>query len=66
MATICVAVKLARQIEGDYVFVNALRAFQNKGDAALWLMENRFPAHEVIEGNNCVVEIGIIEGVELQ
>ncbi len=61
-----IVTKIARQIEGEMCFINVIKAFKNKDNAKYWIMSNRIPAHETIEGIDCIVEIGLLEDVEVE
>jgi len=61
-----IVVKIARQIEGEFVFVNALKGFIDKDKAKLWMLSNRIPPEETIDGVQCIVEVGLIEDIEIE
>lgn len=63
---IFLVLKIARQYEGELIFVNVLKAFSNKEKAQYWVLSNRFPQTETIDGVECLVEIGVIEDVEVE
>jgi len=63
---IYLVLKIARQYEGELLFINVLKAFNNKEKAQYWVLSNRFPQSETIDGVECLVEIGIIEDVEVE
>lgn len=60
-----IALKIARQVEGDYVFVNALKASPDKDAIHNFLRDANVPATEEIDGVGCVVEVGVLEDVEV-
>jgi hypothetical protein len=61
-----IVLKIARQIEGEFIFINALKAFSDKDKAKLWMLGNKIAPEEVIEGVHCIVEVGLIEDIEIE
>lgn len=61
-----VVTKIARQYEGELILINAIKAFTDKDKAKWWIMSNRMPGTETIEGVQCLVEIGLIEDIEIE
>tara|TARA_B100000941_G_C28346252_1_gene469396 strand:+ start:179 stop:397 length:219 start_codon:yes stop_codon:yes gene_type:complete len=64
MNNITIVTKIARQVEGEYVFVNVLGAFPNKEAANKYIANTTIPRTETINNVQCVVEVGIIENIE--
>ncbi len=60
-----VLLKLARQVEGDRVLINAVKASVNKEALHKHLREMNVPATEEIDGIGCIIELGILEDVEV-
>lgn len=60
-----VVLKLARQVEGDRCFINAIKASTNKEELHKYLRELDVPATEEIDGVGCVIEIGMLEDIEV-
>jgi len=60
-----IALKIARQVEGDYVFVNAIKASTDKDMIHNFLRTANVPATEEIDGIGCVIEVGVLEDVEV-
>ncbi len=57
--------KIARQVEGEKVFINAMKASVDKEKIHSFLQTSMIPATEVIDGVGCIVEVGILEDVEV-
>lgn len=57
--------KIARQVEGEKVFINAMKASTDKEKIHNFLQTSTIPATEVIDGVGCIVEVGILEDVEV-
>jgi hypothetical protein len=60
-----VILKLARQVEGDRVFLHAIKASTNKDSLHKYLRELNMPATEEIDGIGCIVELGMLEDIEV-
>ena len=58
--------KIARQVEGEFVFISVIKASKNANDLRKFLGENTLPRTEDINGVPCVVEYGIIEDIEIE
>lgn len=63
---VAVLTKIARQVEGDYVFVNVLKAHTDPDKLYRFMRENQMPLAEKIGNVDCVVEYGVIEDVEVE
>lgn len=59
-------VKIARQYEGEYVFINVLKAFKDKEKMNDFVKTTSFNRAETINGVQCVCEIGIFEDIEVE
>lgn len=57
--------KLARQIEGELVFVNAIAAFADRAKAEEFLKNQEYSKTEIIAGEPCLIEMGILYDLEL-
>ena len=66
MEKINIVFKIARQYEGEYVFINVLKAFKEKDKVQEFIKTYEFPRTEVINGVGCVCELGIIEDIEVE
>lgn len=60
-----VITKLARQVEGEFVFVNALGAFTDRNKAESFLKDLTYEKTEIIEGQDCLIEVGILYDLEI-
>ena len=60
-----ILLKIARQVEGEYVFVNVEKASTKKEVIHSYLMENNstLPRTEIIRDIDCVIEYGVLEDV---
>ena len=58
--------KMARQVEGEYLFVDVVKANTDSNTIRKYLAENKLPLTEVIQGIPCVIEYGVIEDVEIE
>jgi hypothetical protein len=65
MKTVHVVTKIARQYEGEYVFVNILGAFKNLDNVNKFLEGKQMRYGETINDIPCVVELGVIQNVEI-
>jgi hypothetical protein len=61
-----IALKIARQVEGDFVFINVLKAFDDKDKLTAYLRNAQIPATEVVNGIGCVVSTAAFEDVEIE
>ena len=58
-----VLVKIARQVEGEFVFVNILRAHEDPEVIRQYLATNELPRTENVQGVDCVLEYGVFTDV---
>lgn len=65
MSTLTIVTKIARQVEGEYVFVSVLGAFKNIENVDPFVKKQKIKPTEVINNIPCIVEIGVIENVEI-
>ena len=63
---IAILTKIARQVEGEFVFINVIKASTNANDLRKYLFENTLPRTEKVGEVDCVVEYGIIEEIEVE
>lgn len=61
-----VLVSIARQVEGEYVFVKAIKAEKSSDKLFRYLRENELPAVDKIGAVECVIEYGILEDIEVE
>ena len=57
---------LARQVEGEMVFFQILKANTDVEKLRKFLNENDLPRTRVIDEIQCVVEYGIVEDIEVE
>lgn len=55
---------IARQVEGEFVFVRVIKASTNAETLHKYLRENDLPRTAQIGGIDCVIEYGVIENIE--
>lgn len=55
--------KVARQVEGDYVFVDVVKAHKDIDKLHRFLRENELPRTETMGEVPCVIEYGVLEDV---
>ena len=60
-----IVTKIARQVEGEYIMINVLGAFNKIENARQFLQNERQNFTEVVDNIPFVVELGIIENVEI-
>ena len=63
---IAILTKIARQVEGEFVFINVIKATTNPNTLRKYLFENDLPRTENIGDVDCVIEYGIIEDIEVE
>lgn len=59
-------VSVARQVEGEYVFVNVVKANTDPNKLRQFLSENTLRRTDVIQGIDCVIEYGVVTDVEVE
>ena len=63
---IAILTKIARQVEGEFVFINVIKATDNPNDLRKYLFDNDLPRTEKVGDVDCVIEYGIIEDIEVE
>lgn len=63
---VSVLVSLARQVEGEFVFANVLKANVDPEKLKEYLNNTDLPKTSVMNGINCVVEYGIFKDIEIE
>ncbi len=63
---IAILTKIARQVEGEFVFINVIKATENPNDLRKYLFDNDLPRTEKVGDVDCVIEYGIIEDIEVE
>lgn len=62
---IAILTKIARQVEGEFVFINVIKATTQPNELRKYLFENDLPRTEKVGEVDCVVEYGIIDDIEV-
>lgn len=63
---VSILVSIARQIEGEYVFVRVIKANTNSEKLFRFLRENDLPRTAKLGEVECLLEYGVIEDVEIE
>lgn len=63
---IAVLVSLARQVEGEYVFMNVLRAHTDPDVLKQHLAETDLPKTGTFGNVDCVIEYGVFKDIEVE
>ena len=58
--------KVARQVEGEFVFINVIKATTSPNSLRKYLYDNKLPRTEKVGDVDCVIEYGILEDVEVE
>jgi len=63
---IAVLVSIARQIEGEYVFIRVVKADKNSEKLFKFLRENELPRTTKLGEVECYLEYGVIEDINVE
>jgi hypothetical protein len=63
---ISILLSIARQIEGEYVFVRVVKANKNSENLFRFLRENELPRTVTLGEVECYLEYGVIENIEVE
>ena len=63
---IAALVSIARQIEGEYVFVRVIKANKNSEKLFKFLRENELPRTTKLGEVECYLEYGVIEDIDVE
>jgi len=63
---ISILMAMARQVEGEYIFINVLKANTDVEVLNKFLRENDLPRTRKVDQIDCVVEYGVIQDIELE
>ena len=63
---IAVLVSLARQVEGEYVFMNVIRAHVDPEVLKTYLNSTDLPKTSSMGGVDCVLEYGVFKDIEIE
>lgn len=61
-----ILVSIARQVEGEYVFVRVIKAHKNSENLYKFLRENDLPRTTKLGEVDCWLEYGVIENIEIE
>jgi len=64
--TVHVLLSIARQVEGEYVFVRVVKADVDAEKLHRFLRENTLPRTARLHDVDCVLEYGVIENIEVE
>lgn len=64
--TVSIILAIARQVEGEMVFVKAIKANQSSEKLFKYLRENNLPRTERMGDIDCVIEYGVVEDIEVE
>lgn len=62
---IALLMKIARQVEGEFVFVSVEKANIDPEVIRKYLSANQLPRTEKIQGVDCVIEYGVVTDIEV-
>lgn len=65
VAKVSMVTKIARQVEGEYVFVDVVKAHKDSKKLREYMDKTEFPRTEVIGKVPCVIEYGVLEDIEV-
>lgn len=57
---------LARQVEGEFVFADVVKANTDPEKLRAYLRENVLDRTAVIQGIPCVIEYGVVQDIEVE
>lgn len=63
---VAILFSIARQVEGEYVFVNVTKAHTNPEELRKYLAEAQLPRTGKFDDVDCVIEYGVITDVEVE
>lgn len=63
---VALLLKIARQVEGEFVFVSVEKANVDPDQIRQYLSTNDLPRTEKIQDIDCVIEYGVVTDVEVE
>lgn len=63
---VSVVVKIARQVEGEYVLINPVTAFIDKDKARRFVENTTFMPAETINGIDYMIEMSVLQDIDVQ
>lgn len=61
-----ILVSLARQVEGEYIFVKVVKAHADPDKLHRFLRQNELPRTTKVGDVDCVIEYGVLEDIEIE
>lgn len=63
---IAILFSIARQVEGEWVFVNVVKSSTDPEKLRQYLLQNPLERTTVIQGVQCVIEYGVVTDIEVE
>ena len=63
---VAIVTAIARQVEGEFVFINVLKAHTDPSVLRQYLNQTDLPRTQKLADVDCVIEYGIIEDIEVE
>ncbi len=63
---VAIVVSIARQVDGEYVFVRVIKAHKEGEKLFKFLRDNELPRTVKLGEVDCVLEYGVIENIEIE
>jgi len=63
---VAMLMKIARQVEGEFVFVSVEKAHIDPDVIRQYLYTNQLPRTEKVQDVDCVIEYGVVTDVEVE
>lgn len=63
---VAILFSIARQVEGEYVFVNVVKASMDADKLRQYVTQNPLDRTAVIQGIPCVIEYGVVPDIEIE
>jgi hypothetical protein len=63
---VAILVSLARQVEGEMVYLNVIKCHEKPDKLHDYLRENELPMTTNVGGIDCVIEYGVFKDIEVE
>ena len=63
---VAIITAIARQVEGEFVFINVIKAHTDPNVLRQYLNQTDLPRTQKLADVDCVVEYGVIEDIEVE
>lgn len=63
---VAILLSIARQVEGEQIFINVMKAHRDPEKLRQYLAENTLPPTGVFQGVPCLIEYGVVPDVEVE